>query len=77
MKKVAFVLLGLVASLATVVTATWAVKGDNLFAYAIPAGFGYGAYCAFRKVGRLASAPPKRPVEVTPRTEPKPRPWEH
>lgn len=74
MKKFAFVLLGLLAALASFVTATWGVKG-SWFGLLLAAAFAYGAFGAFRKVGRLASVPkPARNVPVSPVER---RPWEH
>lgn len=67
MKKVAFVLLGLflVAMALAAITSAAKHHGDPI-ELLIAAAFGFGAWRSFRAVRRL-----------TPRPEPKPRPWEH
>lgn len=71
MKRLAFILVGLLAFLAMFITATWAAKGYWV-GWLFAAGFGYGMYRAFRKAAHATSAP--RPARAT---APDRRPWEH
>jgi hypothetical protein len=70
MKKVALALLGLLSILAAFITAVWAAKGD-LVGAPLAALFAYGAYSAFRKAGRIVSAPKAQAART-----PESRPWE-
>lgn len=70
MKRLAFILVGLLAFLAMFITATWAAKGYWV-GWLFAAGFGYGMYRAFRKAAQATSAP--RPARVATAER---RPWQ-
>ncbi|MFG1812021.1 hypothetical protein [Streptomyces sp. NPDC049040] len=59
MKRLAFILVGLLAFLAAFITATWAAKGYWV-GWLFAAAFAYGMYRAFRKAVHITTATAER-----------------